>query len=300
MEQSSICCVIHGSFGKNFAEIQRVSRLFSSIGIKVLAPKTGGLVASSGGFALFKDEIDTDPRLVELTYLHHLKHLGSNGFSYFVDPDGYIGTSASYELAIAQLTNVPCFFSEKPHDHPVYVHENAIWTADNLAQYIVEHNSLPPEIIRPNEKAMHKLWQDLMVPGSIVAAGAIIERQVKEKKEILLVKTHKWGNRYSIVGGKVRRNERLYQALLREVYEETGLNGVVGRHLVTFDQIKDSNYYKRGVQHIFVDNVVTVNTAKVRLNDEAESFVWIQAHEALRFLDIEPNARTTVEAYSLS
>ena len=37
-----------------------------------------------------------------------------------------------------------------------------------------------------------------MVPGSVVAAGAIIEHEVT--KEVLLVKTHKWGNRYSIVG----------------------------------------------------------------------------------------------------
>jgi hypothetical protein len=48
--------------------------------------------------------------LVELLYLHNLKRLGRNGFSYFVNPDGYIGASASYELGIAQLTNVRCFF----------------------------------------------------------------------------------------------------------------------------------------------------------------------------------------------
>jgi 8-oxo-dGTP pyrophosphatase MutT (NUDIX family) len=291
-------CVIHGSFGKHFAEIQRVSQLFSSVGIEVLAPKPADLVASTNGFALFEDEIDQDPRLIELKYLHNLKYLGQNGFSYFVDPDGYIGTSASYELAVAQLTNVRCFFMEKPSDHPVYVHKNAIWSAENLAHYILEHRSLPPEMVHPNEKAIHRLWQDLMVPGSVVAAGAIIERQVKDKQEILMVKTHKWGDRYSIVGGKVRRNERLNQTLLREVYEETGLSGVVGKHLVTFDQIKSSGYYKRGVQHIFVDNVVKVNSKKVRLNDEAESYVWIQAKEALQVLDIEPNARTTVELYA--
>lgn len=300
MDQPAFRCVIHGSFGKHFAEIQHVAQLFSSAGISVLAPKLGELTDSVDGFALFDDEKGQDPRLIELRYLHHLKKLGPNGFSYFVDPDGYIGTSASYELAVAQLTNTRCFFMQKPTDHPVYVHKNAVWPAEDLVSYIVRHQSLPPQMVHQNEKLIHKLWTDLMVPGSVIATGAMIERRVRDKTEILLVKTHKWGNRYSIVGGKVRRNERLHDALLREVREETGLRGTIGRHLVTFDQIKDSGYYQKGVQHVFVDNVVTVSRKKVVLNDEAQDYIWATADEALASLDIEPNARTTVELYARS
>lgn len=256
------------------------------------------LASTEDGFALFADEVGKDPRLIELEYLHNLKRLGLYGFSYFVNPDGYIGTSASYELAIAQLTNVRCFFMERPSDHPVYVHRNAVWTPENLADYIREHGDLPPEMVHRNERLIHKLWHDLMVPGSVIATGAIIERQVKDKTELLLVKTHKWGNRYSIVGGKVRRNEQLHDALLREVYEETGLAGTVGKHLLTFDQIKNSGYYQGGVQHVFVDNVVSVTNQRVRLNEEAQSYVWLPADEALQSLDIEPNARKTVELYA--
>jgi len=68
-----------------------------------------------------------DPRLIELTYLHNLRRLSENGFSYFINPEGYIGKSASYELGIAQVSNTRCFFMETPQDHPVYVHKNAIW-----------------------------------------------------------------------------------------------------------------------------------------------------------------------------
>ena len=140
-----------------------------------------------------------------------------------------------------------------------------------------------------------------MVPGSIVASGAIIEHQPKTsrpEKEILLVKTHKWGNRYSIVGGKVRRNERLEQALLREVMEETQLAGEIGKHICTFDQIKDSGYYQKGIQHIFVDNVVRVKSKRVILNEEAQGYLWALPSEALSHLDIEPNAKKTLLAYS--
>jgi ADP-ribose pyrophosphatase YjhB (NUDIX family) len=293
-------CIIHGSFSKHFDEIKRAREIFTTAGIEVLAPKAGELIAQSDGFALFEDEKGHDPRFIELLYLHNLKQLGPNGFSFFVNPGGYIGKSASYELGIAQLTNTRCFFTHKLTDHPAYTHGRSIWSAESLADYIQTYGHLPLPQVRQKERNIHKLWEDLMVPGSVVAAGAIIEHQPKNsktEKEILLVKTHKWGDRYSIVGGKVKRNERLQQALLREVHEETNLKGEVGDHICTFDQIKNSGYYMRGIQHIFVDNIVTVNSKKVTLNDEAQDYVWAAASEALKQLDIEPNARTTVELY---
>lgn len=297
---SQFRCIIHGSFSKHFAEIKRASEIFVAAGIEVLAPKQGELISSHNGFALFQDEQGQDPRLIELLYLHNLKKLGENGFSYFVNPEGYIGKSASYELGIAQLTNTRCFFSHKLSDHPAYIHNRSIWAAESLAGYINTNQALPLPRVKPGEKRIHQLWEDLMVPGSVVATGAIIEHQPRtnrQEKEILLVRTHKWGGRYSIVGGKVRRNERLQQALLREVKEETMLSGDVGAHICTFDQIKDSGYYRSGVQHIFVDNVVTVKSKRITLNDEAQDYLWALPSEALQHLDIEPNARTTVELY---
>lgn len=293
-------CVIHGSFSKHFAEIKRTAEVFEASDIKVLAPKQGELITSREGFALFADELDQDPRLIELRYLQSVKRLGENGFSYFVNPGGYIGKSASYELGIAQLTNTRCFFSNNLSDHPAYIHKRSIWSPESLAHYIATHNSLPEPKIKQSEKDIHRLWEDLMVPGSVVAAGAIIEHEPKtsrREKEILLVKTHKWGGRYSIVGGKVRRNERLRDALLREVKEETMLKGNIGEHICTFDQIKGSGYYRVGVQHVFVDNVVKVKSQKVALNNEAQDYVWALPSEALKHLDIEPNARKTVKLY---
>lgn len=294
-------CVLHGSFGKHFGVIENAQRIFSGAGIGVLAPKIAEFTSERDGFLLFEDEQGKDPRMVELVYLQHLKKLGSEGFSYFVNPGGYMGKSASYELGIAQATNVPCFFMEKPKDHPAYLHANSIWKPEHLAEYIAEHGELPGQKTRRNERKMHELFQELLVPGSVVATGGIIEYDSglrNREREILLVKTHKWGGRYSIVGGKVKRNERLSDALLREVREETKLKGSVGAHLCTFDQIKNSGYYQRGVSYIFVDNIVPVSGKKVSLNDEAEEHVWMPARIALRDLDIEPNARHTVELYS--
>lgn len=293
-------CVLHGSFRKHFDLIQKTYEIFTKAGIEIIAPKKSEIASFTKGFAFFKGEENLDPRLIELLYLHNLKRLGSNGFSYFVNPEGYIGKSTSYELGIAQLSNVRCFFYESLEDHPAYIHKNSVWRPEDLACYISEKRELPQPNIRRDEKVLYRLWEDLMVPGSVVAAGGIIEYDSgrrTDEKQILLVKTHKWGGRYSIVGGKVRRNERLEETLLREVKEETGLKAEIGRHICTFDQIRHSGYYHSGVQHIFVDNVASVKSKKIMLNDEAQDYIWVPAQEALKRLDIEPNARHTIELY---
>lgn len=276
--------------------------IFTAAGIEVIAPEFSNIASVKNGFTyLTSDNTHDDPRLVELLYLRNLKKLGANGFSYFVDPDGYVGKSTSYELGIAQLSNVRCFFMKQPADHPAYVHKNSLWSPESLADYISQYGALPMPQVKRDEQKIHKLWEDLMVPGSVVAVGGIIEYAgvgVKKEKEILLVKTHKWGGQYSVVGGKVRRNERLSEALVREIKEETGLRAHVGTHLTTFDQIKNSGYYVPGIQHIFVDNVVQVASRRVRLNEEAQEYVWLPARIALRDLPIEPNARHIVELYS--
>jgi ADP-ribose pyrophosphatase YjhB (NUDIX family) len=293
-------CVLHGSFGKHFEEIQRVRRIFEAAGIEVLAPEASEIARFENGFAMLASDAAADQRLIELRYLHNLNRLGADGFSYFVDPEGYIGKSVSYELGIAQISNVRCFFMEQPKDHPVYVHKNAVWHPELLAEYVIQYGKLPEPQIHPDEAAIHALWEELIVPGSVVTVGAMIEyaESRKNEKEILLVKTHKWGGRYSIVGGKVRRNERLAEALVREVREETALDGGVKSHICTFDQIKHSGYYLKEVSHIFVDNIVQVSSKQVVLNEEAQEFIWMPAKAALRDLDIEPNARHTVELYA--
>ena len=99
--KSQFRCIVHGSFSKHFLEIKAVCNEFTKAGIEVLAPKNSELIGDKDSFSLFEDELDLDPRYIELLYLHNLKVLGENGFSYFVNPNGYIGKSASYELGIA-------------------------------------------------------------------------------------------------------------------------------------------------------------------------------------------------------
>lgn len=294
--------VLHGSFQKHFEKIKEVYTVFRACGIEVVAPKFSEVAAIKDGFTVLDSDESIDPRMIELLYLSKVKKIGRMGFSYFVNVDGYLGKSASYELGIAQSLGVPCFFLHKPSDHPVYIPQNTIWKAENLADFVHKFKRLPIQrpIRKLEEIKMFSMWRELVMASSVVAVGGIIEYVARRKREkqILLVRTHKWGGRYSVVGEKVRINERLDDALIRGIFEETKLRAMVGRHICTFDQIKNSGYFKAGVSHIFVDKIVQVNRKNVELNEEAEDFLWVPLQIALKELDIEPNAKHTLKLYA--
>ena len=296
-------CILHGSLRKHFDLFQEVHALFTSSDIEVLAPKILSRVGETDGFVRLASDESKDPRVVELLYLEKLAELGTTGFSYYLNPQGVLGTSASYELAIDQLTNTRTLFMRPLQDLPVYLPQNSVWKPKELVQYVLENQSCPLPFIPQDEESTHNLLQKLILPGSIIAVGGIIvdyspkRYRGRQEREILLVKTHKWGGRFSIVGGKVKRNEQLSDALLREVKEETGLDIGIEESICTFDQIKNSGYYLGDAHQVFTDNVVVAQRRKIILNEEAEEYQWVPPTVALRELPLEPNARKTIEVY---
>ena len=300
---SDIKCMLHGSFRKDFELIKEVSDLFNANGIKVIAPDISEIVGETEGFIHLKKDQSKDARVTELLYLNKIMELGSNGFSYYVNSKGTLGTTTSYEIAIDQLTNTRYLFMEKVKDHPIYVPQNSIWKPKELIDYIKENNHYPPPIFAKDEEALYKMVSDLILPGSIIAVGAIIvdysnkRYKSNQERDVLLVKTHKWQDRFSIVGGKVKRNERLSDALKREILEETRLDCSIEESICTFDEIKNSGYFEEGVHRVFTDNIVKVGKRRATLNEEAEEYLWMPPTIALKELNIEPNARKTLELY---
>ncbi len=300
---NKIRCVIHGSFRKHFDIIKEAHETFSSVGIEVIAPDISQIVGETDGFVHLEKDKSLDPRITELLYLKKLAELGPEGFSYYINPDGKLGSSSSYELAIDQLTNTRYLFMKPLKDHPAYIPKNSVWKIQELVDYVSENGHYPLPIIPQDEEKIHGMVQDLILHGSVIAVGAIIvdysEKRYRkgQERDVLMVQTHKWNDRFSIVGGKVRRNERLADALRREIIEETSLESNIGESICTFDELKDGGYFAPNTHRVFTDNVVKVQGRKVELNDEAENFVWMPATVALRDLDIEPNARKTLELY---
>jgi len=118
--------------------------------------------------------------------------------------------------------------------------------------------------------------------------GAII---LNRKGEMLLVKSHKWGDRYTIAGGHVEVGETLAHALRREIREEVGLKIEDVRFLMTQEAIFSSEFWRKR-HFIFFDFVCECKSDKVMVDGkEIQSYEWVNPSKAVRMKLDEFTAR---------
>jgi len=108
--------------------------------------------------------------------------------------------------------------------------------------------------------------------------GAII---LNRKGEMLLVRSHKWGDRLTIAGGHVEVGETLEHALRREIREEVGLEIKEIRFLMTQEAIFSREFWEKR-HFIFFDYACRCRNEQVRVDGkEIQSFEWVRPEEAL-------------------
>lgn len=116
-----------------------------------------------------------------------------------------------------------------------------------------------------------------------------------QRGELLLLRSHKWPGAYVVPGGHVELGERLEEAARREVREETGLE-IRDLEFINFQEfIYDPAFWKRK-HFIFFDFAAKAEDTRVILNDEAESYVWVDPLRALS-LPLDGYTRRSVEMY---
>jgi len=115
------------------------------------------------------------------------------------------------------------------------------------------------------------------------------------KGELLLLQSHKWPGRYIVPGGHVELGETLEQALLRETKEETGLD-IHSVEFINFQEfIYDPAFWKKR-HFIFFDFACRTDGIEVKLNDEAEGYIWMEPRQALT-LELDAYTRRSVEEW---
>ena len=110
-----------------------------------------------------------------------------------------------------------------------------------------------------------------------------------------MVRSHKWGGLYGLVGGHVELGETLQEALGREVKEETGLDIASSKFLMPQECIFDKRFWQHS-HFIFFEFVCQVDSSDVVLNSEAESFEWISPRDALS-LDLDLYTGVAIHRY---
>ncbi len=98
--------------------------------------------------------------------------------------------------------------------------------------------------------------------------------------KMLLVRSHKFHDKYVVPGGHIEVGEKMTEALIREAKEETGLD-VYDLEFIFFQEfIQDESFWKN-MHFIFFDFACKTDSSQVTLNEEAQSYVWVTMEEAL-------------------
>ena len=121
----------------------------------------------------------------------------------------------------------------------------------------------------------------------LVTVGALI---VGPTGRLLLIRTHKWGDRWGVPGGKVDWGESLLQAVHREVREETGLE-LAAVHWGPVQEAVLHPQFHRPAHFVLINVVARARGQDVQLNEEAQAFRWCSADEAAALDLNEPTVR---------
>ncbi len=123
--------------------------------------------------------------------------------------------------------------------------------------------------------------------------GALI---VNTDGKILLTKSHKWFDKYTLPGGHIEVGETMREAVAREVKEETGLDVEVDEFLLLQEAIFTEEFWKRK-HFIFFDFLCKSRGQQVKLDGrELQEYVWEYPGAAFR-LNLDSFTKRTLEKY---
>lgn len=159
---------------------------------------------------------------------------------------------------------------------------------------IVEHLGELREILENNSMELAPRSSPPVDAGQrpVVTVGALI---FNRSGQVLMIRTHKWSNRWGIPGGKTKFGETSEEALRREIKEETSLDIDDVRFVLVQDCIHSPEFYRDA--HFVLLNYTCrcVGAEEVRLNEEAVEFRWVAPEQALS-LDLNVPTRILLDA----
>lgn len=126
-----------------------------------------------------------------------------------------------------------------------------------------------------------------------VTIGAIV---IAPDKDILLLKSSKWGGRYILPCGHVEFGESLENAVKREVKEESGLEVNNIKFLRVQEFIQSEEYHDKKSHFVGLQYTCESQTKEVKTNNEAEEYAWFSHSEALK-RNLEKGTFETIEYY---
>lgn len=126
----------------------------------------------------------------------------------------------------------------------------------------------------------------------LATVGALV---VGPSGRILIIRTHKWGARWGVPGGKIEYGESIKEALCREYREETGLH-LYDIRMGPLQEALNSPEFHELTHFILLNFIARTHDETVHLNDEAQAYAWLEAEQALSY-PLNTPTRSLIEYY---
>jgi len=144
-----------------------------------------------------------------------------------------------------------------------------------------------PDITVPDLGVLVRMFEKRKAERPVVTVGALVHDGAGK---ILMIRTHKWSDKWGIPGGKIEKGEGSVEALRREISEETSLE-ISDILFVMVQDCIDSPEFFRKEHFILLNYVAKAASHEVILNEEAEEFVWVTIVEAM---ELDLNTATKI------
>ena len=126
-----------------------------------------------------------------------------------------------------------------------------------------------------------------------VVIGAII---YDNTGKIFLAKSYKWQNKWVVAGGHLEWGETLFDAVKREVKEETNMD-VDEIELVSVQESILSPEFHKPKHMVFLDYSCKTLHKDIKLNDELQEYTWIDPKEAIENLELGESTFIFIERF---
>src|SRR3989338_624168 len=126
----------------------------------------------------------------------------------------------------------------------------------------------------------------------LITAGALI---FNRKRRVFFVKSNKWKGQYGIPAGKVHYGEKVIDGLKREIREETDLEVYGIKFLLRQEIINPKDFFKKS-HFVSLNHTCKAKSTNVKLNNEAQSYKWVTAENALR-LELNKPTKELIQYY---
>ncbi len=129
--------------------------------------------------------------------------------------------------------------------------------------------------------------------GVEVVGSAIIENS---EGKILLVKSPKWKNKWTMPGGHIEAGETINQAILREIKEEVGLT-LETEEMIAYGELINSKDFHRPAHFIYFNTLCKTDNIIIKLEErELTEYTWVDPKTALE-MDLAESYDKTIKDY---